>query len=65
MARFSLFKGNVSVRHGDAGDLTAAAINAPLVATDRVVTGDVGRAEVQFDAMNNDSAPESGQRGLA
>jgi hypothetical protein len=52
VARLSLFQGNVSVRHGDAGELTAAAINAPLVATDRVVTGDVGRAEVQFDAMN-------------
>ena len=52
VARLSLFQGNVSVRHGDAGELTAAAINAPLVTTDRVVTGDVGRAEVQFDAVN-------------
>src|SRR5579863_6610564 len=52
VARLSLFQGNVSVRHGDAGELTAAAINAPLVTTDRVVTGDVGRAEVQFDAAN-------------
>ena len=51
VARLSLFQGNVSVRHGDAGEATAAAINAPLVTTDRVVTGD-GRAEVQFDAMN-------------
>jgi hypothetical protein len=51
VARLSLFQGNVSVRHGDAGEATAAAINAPLVTTDRVVTGD-GRAEIQFDAMN-------------
>ena len=52
VARVSLFQGNVSVRHGDAGELTAAALNAPLVATDRLVTGDVGRAELQFDAFN-------------
>ena len=51
VARLSLFQGNVSIRHGDAGEATAAAVNAPLVATDRVVTGD-GRAEVQFDAFN-------------
>jgi hypothetical protein len=51
VARLSVFQGNVSVRHGDAGELTAAALNAPLVTADRVETGD-GRAEIQFDAMN-------------
>jgi hypothetical protein len=52
VARLSIVQGNVSVRHGDAGELTAGAINAPLVETDRVVTGDGGRAEVQFDYAN-------------
>ncbi|HEY4359899.1 MAG TPA: DUF6600 domain-containing protein [Bryobacteraceae bacterium] len=52
VARLSIVQGNVSVRHGDAGDLTAAAVNAPLVETDRVATGDQGRAEIQFDWAN-------------
>jgi hypothetical protein len=44
--------GNVSVRRGDSGELVAAVVNAPLVAGDRVVTSDTGRAEVQFDFAN-------------
>jgi hypothetical protein len=44
--------GNVSVRRGDSGELVAAAVNAPLVAGDRIVTSDTGRAEVQFDFSN-------------
>src|SRR5215469_7741288 len=52
VARLSLIEGSVSVRRGDAGDLTAGAVNAPLMATDRVSTGDGSRAEVQFDALN-------------
>lgn len=52
VARLSLIEGNVSVRHGDAGDVSAAALNAPLTETDRVETGDSGRAEIQFDAVN-------------
>ena len=45
-------QGSVSVRHGDAGELTAAVVNAPLTTTDRVSTGDGSRAEVEFDALN-------------
>jgi len=52
VARLSLVQGNVSIRHGDMGELAPAAVNAPLVTTDRVVTGDGGRAEVQFDFTN-------------
>jgi hypothetical protein len=52
VARLSLMNGNVSVAHGDSGDLTAAAVNAPLVATDRVMTAENSRAEVQFDSYN-------------
>jgi len=52
VARISVMQGEVSVRHGDAGELSAAALNAPLVATDRVATGANSRAEVQFDASN-------------
>ena len=49
VARISVINGEVSVRRGDSGDLLAAAINAPLVVTDRLLTGPNSRAEVQFD----------------
>ncbi len=49
VARISLIQGDVSVRRGDSGDWVAAAINAPLLAEDRVLTGAASRAEVQFD----------------
>jgi hypothetical protein len=52
VARLSLINGDVSIRRGDSGDLTAAAVNAPLLATDRVLTDGSARAEVQFDAVN-------------
>src|SRR5580658_2217721 len=52
VARLSFIQGNVSIRHGDMGELAPAAVNAPLVTTDRVVTGDQGSAEVQFDFTN-------------
>jgi hypothetical protein len=52
VARISVINGEVSVRRGDSGDLIAAAINAPLVVTDRLLTGPNSRAEVQFDWAN-------------
>lgn len=52
VARLSVLNGEVSVRRGDSGDFIAAAINAPLVATDQVITGPQSRAEVQFDWAN-------------
>jgi len=52
VARLSLVNGNVSVRRGDSGELVAATVNAPLMATDRLVTGDNARAELQFDYSN-------------
>jgi len=52
VARISLMNGDVSVRRGDTGDWTAAAINAPLVVEDRVLTGAGSRAELQFDHAN-------------
>ena len=52
VARLSLINGNVSVAQGDAGELAGAAVNAPVVAGDRVLTGEGSRAEVQFDGAN-------------
>lgn len=52
VARISVIDGDVSVRRGDTGDWVAAALNAPLVAEDRLSTGSGSRAEVQLDWSN-------------
>ena len=52
VARISLINGDVSVRRGDTGETVAAAINSPVVVTDRILTGVNSRAEVQFDYSN-------------
>ena len=52
VARISIMNGVVSVRRGDSGEAVAAAVNAPLTATDRLLTGEGSRAEIQFDALN-------------
>ncbi len=53
VARISVINGEVSVKRGDSGELVAAAINAPLVLQDRLMTGPGSRAEVQFDSANS------------
>ncbi len=52
VARVSIINGVVSVRRGDSGEAVAAALNAPLTGTDRLLTGEGSRAEIQFDAAN-------------
>ena len=52
VARISLMNGDVSVRRGDSGEMVAAALNAPLVVEDQLLTGPDSRAEVQFDYAN-------------
>ncbi len=52
VARISLVNGEVSMRRGDSGDLSAAAMNGPLVVNDMLSTGPNGRAEIQFDFGN-------------
>jgi hypothetical protein len=52
VARLSLISGDVSVRRGDTNEWVAAAINAPLMTEDRVLTAAGSRSEVQFDASN-------------
>src|SRR3984957_3502034 len=52
VARLSVLNGDVSVRRGDSGDVVAAALNAPLMADDRLLTSSSGRAEVQLDSSN-------------
>ncbi len=52
VARISLIHGDVSTQRGDSGEWAAAVQNQPLVAGDRVSTGDRSRAEVQLDYAN-------------
>jgi hypothetical protein len=52
VARISLMNGEVSVRRGDSGEMVAAALNAPLVVEDQILTGPDSRAEVQFNYAN-------------
>src|ERR1700681_1948607 len=52
VARVSLIHGDVSTQRGNAGDWSAAALNAPVVAGDRVSTGDKARTELQLDYAN-------------
>ena len=52
VARISVLNGEVSLKRGDSGDITAAAINAPIMAQDQMQTGSGSRAEIQFDSAN-------------
>jgi hypothetical protein len=52
VARVSFIRGDVSMQRGDSGDTSAAILNTPLVAGDRVSTGDGSRVELQLDFAN-------------
>ena len=52
VARLSLIHGDVSTRRGDSGEWSAAQLNAPLMAGDKVSTGDASRVEIQLDYAN-------------
>src|ERR1700721_4655506 len=52
VARISILNGDVSVRRGDSGEVVAAAINAPVMADDRLLTSSSSPAEVQVGSAN-------------
>lgn len=49
VARISIMDGSVGVGRGDTGETVAAALNAPLMTGDRLLTAPQSRAEVQLD----------------
>ena len=52
VARVSLIHGDVSTQRGDNDAWSAAVLNAPVLAGDRVSTGDNARTELQLDYAN-------------
>jgi len=52
VARISLIHGDVSTQRGDSKDWSAAALNAPVLAGDRISTGDKARTELELDYAN-------------
>src|SRR6202790_3446256 len=52
VARLSFIHGNVSSQRGDNGEWVATTLNTPIVAGDRVSTGQSSRAELQLDWAN-------------
>jgi FecR protein len=52
VARISILQGDANVRRGDSGELVAAAVNAPLLAQDHIITAPGSRAEVELDSSN-------------
>ena len=50
VARISITQGDVNLKRGDNGQLSAAVVNAPVMAHDHLETAPGSRAEVQLDA---------------
>jgi uncharacterized protein DUF6600/FecR-like protein len=49
VARISVIRGDASTQRGDSGDWSAATVNQPLEAGDKISTGANAQAEVQLD----------------
>ncbi len=49
LARISYLEGHVGFQHAGAVEWSAASVNMALQPSDRIYTGDYGRAEVEFD----------------
>ncbi len=64
VARVSLIHGDVSTQRGDNSAWSAAALNAPVLAGDRVSTGDKARTELQLDYANMLRLAEHSQANL-
>ena len=52
VARISIVQGDVNLRRGDNGQLSAAVMNAPMMARDHLETAPGSRAEVELDSTS-------------
>ena len=64
VARISLIHGDVSTQRGDSKDWSAAALNAPVLAGDKVTTGDKARTELELDYANTLRLAEHSQANI-
>jgi hypothetical protein len=64
VARISLIHGDVSTQRGDSKDWSAAALNAPVLAGDRVSTGDKARTELELDYADTLRLAEHSQANI-
>jgi hypothetical protein len=65
VARVSFIHGDVSMQRGDSADVSSVTLNTPLVAGDRISTGDASRAEVQLDYANIMRLDQRAQANIA
>src|SRR5260370_4278402 len=52
VARVSFIHGDVTMQRGDSGDFSSVSLNTPLMAGDKVATGEASRTELQLDYAN-------------
>jgi Family of unknown function (DUF6600)/FecR protein len=64
VARVSFVRGDVSMQRGDSGETSAITLNTPLMAGDKVSTGEASRTEVQLDFANVLRLDENSQANL-
>src|SRR5437879_6582959 len=65
VARVSFIHGDVTMQRGDSGDFSSVTLNTPLVAGDKVATGDASRTELQLDYANILRLDQNAQATLA
>jgi uncharacterized protein DUF6600/FecR-like protein len=65
VGRVSFIHGDVTMQRGDSGDFSSLALNTPLVAGDKVATGEGSRTEVQLDYANILRLDQSSQATIA
>src|SRR5579883_3394899 len=65
VARVSFIRGDVTMQRGDSGDFSSVTLNTPLMAGDKVATGDDSRTELQLDYANILRLGEHSQADIA
>src|SRR3989475_828498 len=65
VARVSFIHGDVTMQRGDSGDFSSITLNTPLVAGDKVATGDASRTELQLDYANILRLDQNSQASIA
>jgi hypothetical protein len=65
VVRVSFIRGDVTMQRGDSGDFSSVGLNTPLMAGDKVATGDGSRSELQLDYANILRLDQDSQANIA